>query len=82
MEFKEIDGLRIAFRANEGGGASGKKTLFFIHGSAGDHTVWENQYAEMDGEFNIIAVDLPGHGQSGGSGEREEIGRASCRERV
>jgi len=25
----------------------------------------------MDGELNIIAVDLPGHGQSGGSGERE-----------
>jgi len=71
MEFKEIDGLRIAFRANESVVAREGKTLFFIHGSAGDHTVWENQYADMDGEFNIIAVDLPGHGQSGGSGERE-----------
>jgi len=31
MEFKEIDGLRIAFRANEGGGASGKKNAVFLY---------------------------------------------------
>ena len=71
MKIQEIDGVRIAFRTNEGGFAPGRKTLFFIHGSAGDHTVWENQYAGMEDEFNMVAVDLPGHGQSGGSGERE-----------
>ena len=71
MKFQEIDGVKIAFRTNEGGFAPGRKTLFFIHGSAGDHTVWGNQYAGMEEEFNIVAVDLPGHGESGGKGERE-----------
>ena len=71
MKFQEIDGVKIAFRVNEGGLAPGRKTLFFIHGSAGDHTVWENQYDDMEDEFNIVAVDLPGHGESGGKGERE-----------
>lgn len=71
MEFQEIDGVRIAFRVNEGGLAAGRKTLFFIHGSAGDHTAWEGQFAGMEDEFNMVAVDLPGHGQSGGRGERE-----------
>jgi len=45
--------------------------LFFIHGSAGDHTVWEDQCAGMEDEFNVVAVELPGHGRSGGRGERE-----------
>ncbi|MBW2650730.1 MAG: alpha/beta hydrolase [Deltaproteobacteria bacterium] len=71
MKFQEIDGVKIAFRVNEGGFVPGRKTLFFIHGSAGDYTVWENQYAGMEDEFNMVAVNLPGHGESGGSGERE-----------
>ena len=71
MKFQEIDGVQIAFRVKDGGLAPGRKTLFFIHGSAGDHTVWENQYDDMEDEFNIVAVDLPGHGESGGKGERE-----------
>lgn len=71
MKFQEIDGVKIAFRVNEGGLVGGRKTLFFVHGSAGDHTAWEGQYAGMEDEFNMVAVDLPGHGQSGGRGERE-----------
>ncbi|MHA2295180.1 MAG: alpha/beta fold hydrolase [Candidatus Hodarchaeales archaeon] len=47
------------------------KTLFFIHGAGGDHHSWDLQ-APLEKEFNIIAVDLPRHGESGGE-ELESI---------
>jgi len=44
-----------------------KMTVVFIHGAAMDHTVWilPARYFIRHG-FNVLAVDLPGHGRSGG----------------
>ena len=42
-------------------------TIVFIHGAAMDHTVWTlpaRYFARHD--FNVVAVDLPGHGRSTG----------------
>lgn len=44
-------------------GAQYPGTLVFIHGSGGSHRLWD---AQMDLGFDCIALDLPGHGQSGG----------------
>jgi pimeloyl-ACP methyl ester carboxylesterase len=60
-------------RANVFIGTSGKefvpgqRTWVFIHGSAMDHTIWAlfNRYFTSIG-INVLAVDLPGHGRSGG----------------
>jgi pimeloyl-ACP methyl ester carboxylesterase len=41
----------------------------FIHGSGSDHSGWVQQYSKLHKQFNIVAVDLPGHGASSGSGE-------------
>ena len=49
----------------------GRKGILFVHGSGGDHTLWEGQYKALQGEFNVASVDLPGHGLSGGKGERD-----------
>ncbi len=68
-----VDGLKIAYWMNDGGWVDGRRTLMFIHGSGGDHTNWENQYVNLDKDFNILAIDLPGHGQSGGKGEQEVV---------
>lgn len=38
-------------------------SLFFIHGSGGTHKIWRHQTSM---KMNTIAIDLPGHGQSGG----------------
>jgi pimeloyl-ACP methyl ester carboxylesterase len=44
-----------------------KPTLVFIHGVLNDHSVWilQTRYIAHHG-FNVLAVDLPGHGRSGG----------------
>ena len=45
-----------------------KPTLVFIHGVLNDHSVWilQTRYFAHHG-FNVLAVDLPGHGKSEGS---------------
>lgn len=43
-------------------------TVVFVHGAAMNHSVWVNQsrYFAYHG-YNVLAIDLPGHGQSGGN---------------
>ena len=71
MNRLDIDGVRIAFRMNERGMEDKRKTLLFIHGAAGNHTNWQEQYGVLDDQYTTIAVDLPGSGESGGHGEHE-----------
>ena len=42
-------------------------SIVFIHGGGMDHTVWilQSRYFSHHG-YNVLAVDLPGHGASGG----------------
>ncbi len=42
-------------------------TVVFIHGAQHDHSVWalQSRYFAFHG-FNVLAVDLPGHGRSAG----------------
>ncbi|MEO8740678.1 MAG: alpha/beta hydrolase [Casimicrobiaceae bacterium] len=43
-------------------------TIAFVHGAALDHSVWalQSRYLAHHG-YNVVAVDLPGHGRSGGA---------------
>ena len=66
-----IDGTAIACWVNDGGFSEGRKGIVFVPGSGGNHTLWENQYKALQGEFNVASVNLPGHGLSGGAGERD-----------
>ena len=45
-----------------------KPTIVFIHGVLNDHSVWilQTRYLAHHG-FNVLAVDLPGHGKSAGA---------------
>lgn len=42
-------------------------TVLFVHGAGNDHSVWalQSRYFAHHG-WNVLAVDLPGHGRSGG----------------
>jgi len=44
-------------------------TLLLLHGAGGSHLTWRSQLRELSDRFRIISVDLPGHGQSEGTGE-------------
>ena len=69
--FHEISGANIACWVSGKNFSHDKKTLFFVHGSGGDHRIWKEQYTQLTGEFNIAVIDLPGHGLSGGQGEQD-----------
>ena len=45
-----------------------RPTVVFIHGAQNDHSVWilQTRYFAHHG-FNVLAVDLPGHGRSKGA---------------
>lgn len=44
-----------------------RESILFVHGAALDHTVWllQSRYFAHHGR-NVLAVDLPGHGRTGG----------------
>jgi pimeloyl-ACP methyl ester carboxylesterase len=45
-----------------------KSTVVFIHGAANDHSVWQLQSRWFANHgYNVLAVDLPAHGQSPGA---------------
>ncbi len=46
-----------------------KSTILFIHGSGGSKTLWDGQVVSLAGRVNTVALDLPGHGESDGTGK-------------
>lgn len=67
----EVDNIQIACWLNPAGFGEHRQSLIFIHGSGGDHTGWSYQYSRLYKQYNIVAVDLPGHGASTGGGEKD-----------
>lgn len=45
--------------------AGAGQTIVFVHGWTCDTSVWEEQLADFAQDHRVIALDLPGHGQSG-----------------
>src|SRR5919201_1393526 len=43
-------------------------TICFVHGSGGSHAVWIRQLEGLADLARIVALDLPGHGESDGDG--------------
>jgi len=41
-----------------------EKTLFFLHGMTGDHTMFEKQVKYFSKDYNVILWDAPAHGKS------------------
>ena len=46
-----------------------KSTIVFIHGAGGSSAFWAAQVQGLDARVNTVALDLPGHGRSGGNGK-------------
>lgn len=67
----QVNDRQISCWVNPDGFATTRKNLVFIHGAGSNSSVWAYQYAKLHRTFNIAAVNLPGHGESGGKGEPE-----------
>jgi pimeloyl-ACP methyl ester carboxylesterase len=64
----EVDGARVFAATGGRAFARAQPAVLFIHGAGMDHTVWALQarYVAHHGR-SVLAVDLPGHGRSGGN---------------
>lgn len=55
------DGVKIVF--NQQG--KGKPAIIFVHGWANPKKIWDDQVAHFSPKYRVIAIDLPGSGESG-----------------
>jgi len=74
MPIVRIDGKQISYWTGRKGILEGRETILFIHGAGGGQYTWSYQKGFFEKEFNPIVIELPGHGESEGEGEKE-IGR-------
>ncbi len=66
-----VNNKKISFFTGGNAPSSQRHTLVFIHGSGGTYENWESQIHSLQNNFTIVALDLPGHGQSEGKGETD-----------
>ena len=64
-----IRGRSLAFEARPENFDKSALTTIFIHGSGGDRDEWRGQLEGLSNRFNVIALELPGHGKSDPPGE-------------
>ena len=55
------NGVAIAYEAR----GAGSPALMFVHGWSCDRGYWSDQLDAFDRDFEVVAVDLAGHGESG-----------------
>jgi pimeloyl-ACP methyl ester carboxylesterase len=62
-----VDGSEVYAYTGARSFVAAQPTIVFVHGAAHDHSVWawQSRYFAHH-EYNVLAVDLPGHGRSGG----------------
>ncbi len=65
----KVSGSNIYYRSNRRRIDPEKGTLLFIHGAGGSSFVWRAQFDFFRQDYQIVLIDLPGHGGSGGEGE-------------
>lgn len=63
-----VDGAEVYAYTGTRPLVAAQPTLLFVHGAANDHSVWalQSRYFAHHG-YNVLAVDLPGHGRSAGA---------------
>lgn len=71
MPIVRLDGKQISYWTGRKGFVEGREFILFIHGAGGGQYTWSCQKGFFEKEFNPIIIELPGHGESGGEGEKE-----------
>lgn len=60
--FESRDGIKISYHLWNG--TKNKKWMVFIHGLGGNLTTWEKIIKKLKKKYNLVAMDLRGHGRS------------------
>jgi pimeloyl-ACP methyl ester carboxylesterase len=68
-----IEGVQIHVAEPQGRGTEKDPALLFVHGAGGDASIWDEQARYFEGRRLLFRLELPGHGQSGLSGEEHII---------
>lgn len=58
--------MKIGHQTGAQGIKSGRPTILFVHGAGGSAASWLGVLSAIGREFNTLAVDLPGHGETPG----------------
>ena len=61
-----VQGKKAGFRMGRSGVDPRRNNLILVHGSGGSSMSWFLQTNGLDDDMNVIAVDLPGHGETPG----------------
>ncbi len=69
MPIVQSNGKQISYVTGRGGIREGLKTLVLVHGSGGSRLHWNYQRQFFEQFYNVVVVDLPGHGGAGSEGE-------------
>lgn len=65
--FAEVEGLRTAFSDSgeePDAATEPRRTIVFVHGLAGNVTHWINVAPRFAADHRVVAIDLPGHGET------------------
>ncbi len=65
--YTEIDGSTVFFSIGNGSMSPEQPSVVFLHGAGMDHSIWvlpARHFARHG--YNVVALDCPGHGRSGG----------------
>jgi pimeloyl-ACP methyl ester carboxylesterase len=71
MPIVRVNGKQISYWTGRKGFVKGREFILFIHGAGGGQYTWSCQKGFFEREFNPMIIELPGHGESGGEGEKE-----------
>jgi 3-oxoadipate enol-lactonase/4-carboxymuconolactone decarboxylase len=61
VPFADAEGCRIYYRLE---GAAGRPVLVLVHSLGADHGMWDPQMAALLSRFQVLRLDLRGHGAS------------------
>ena len=61
MENLYLENSPIAYYIDDG---SNKEWLVFVHAAFADHRMFEKQFEYFSGKYNLLAIDILGHGNS------------------
>jgi pimeloyl-ACP methyl ester carboxylesterase len=56
-----VDGVQLHWTATGGD----RQAVVFVHGWTCDDRSWDRQVSDLAADYNVITLDLPGHGRSG-----------------